>query len=273
MVRRTVAGGVVGACLLVGLGTGPARAGSITINMTTRAELSEKELAINLTVGNSGDEAAGSVVPSLRLRDREVRGAREDSLPPGGRIERTLVVPADDLGEGRWAFRVAVSYTDQNQYPFQALHVSVVTRGNPLPSKVAVTQVDVTPLENSAAMTMRVKNLAGVERAATVTVFTPEDIEVDGGPAEVKLDPWAEENVHVDIKNRTALTGSRYPVFASVEYDEPGTHHTVIAQGVVSVSSPRAFLPRALLWVVGGLLVAWVALLLWRGRARTRRPA
>ena len=266
--RRTAARGVAGALLLVGLAAGPARAGSITINMTTRTELSEKELSVHLTVGNTGDEAAGSVVPSLRLRDREVRGAREDSLPPKGRIERTMVVTADDLGEGRWPFRVAVSYTDQNQYPFQALHVSLVTRGNPLPAKVAVTQVDVTPLESSAAMMMRVKNLAGVERAVTVTVFAPEDIEIAGGPAEVKLAPWAEESVHLDISNRTALTGSRYPVFASVEYDEPGTHHAVVAQGVVSVSSPRAFLPRALLWVVGVLLVGWVALLLWRARGR-----
>src|SRR4029434_2446064 len=101
----------------------------------------------------------------------EAGGAREESLPPGGKMERTMVVPADDLGDGRWPFRVAVSYTDQNQYPFQALHVSLITRGNPLPAKAAVTAVDVTPLESSAAMTMRVKNLAGVERAATVTVF------------------------------------------------------------------------------------------------------
>ena len=110
--------------------------------MTTKTELSDRELSVNLVVTNSGDEAAGSVVPILRLRDHEARGAREDSLPPGGKMERTMVVPADDLGEGRWPFRVAVSYTDQNQYPFQALHVSLITRGNPLPGKAAVTKVD-----------------------------------------------------------------------------------------------------------------------------------
>src|SRR5262245_17769506 len=271
MMRRTVVRGVGGALLLVGLGAGVACAGSITINMTTRTELTDKELKVDLTVGNSGDEAAGSVVPILRLRDREVRGAREDSLAPGGRIERTLVVPAADLGEGRWPFRVAVSYTDQNQYPFQALHVSLITRGNPLPAKIAVTKVDITPLESSATMTIRLKNLAGVERAATVNVFAPEDIEIEGGAPEVKLAAWAEDSVERDITNRTALTGSRYPVFAIVEYDEQGTHHAVVSQGLVDVSTPRAFLPRALTLLVGVLLLGWVALLAWRFRGR--KPA
>jgi len=268
MVGPTVARSLALGFVLVGLGAVPARAGSITINMTTKTELSDKELSVNLVVSNSGDEAAGSVVPILRLRDHEARGAREESLPPGGKMERTMVVAADDLGEGRWPFRVAVSYTDQNQYPFQALHVSLITRGNPLPGKAAVTKVDVTPLESSADVNLKVKNLAGVERAASVTLFAPEDIEVQGGPEQVTLDPWAEDTVSFEITNRTALTGSRYPVFAAVEYEDGGTHHAILAQGIVEVASPRAFLPRTLLWVVGALLLGWVALLLLRSRSR-----
>ena len=260
--------GIAGALLLVGLGASPALAGSITINMTTRADLGAEELSVNLSVGNTGDEAAGTVVPILRLRDREVRAQREDSLAPGARIERTMVIPAADVTEGRWPFRVAVSYTDQNQYPFQALHVALVTRGNPLPAKVAVTRMEITPLESSATVTLRVKNLAGVERTAAVTLFAPEDVEIESPAAQVKLDPWAEELVHFDMTNRTALAGSRYPVFASVEYDEPGTHHTVVGQSAVEVRSPRAFLPRLLVWVVGALLLGWIGILVWRWRGR-----
>jgi hypothetical protein len=260
--------GIAGALLVLGLGAGPALGGSITINMTTRSDLREKELAVNLSVGNTGDEAAGSVVPILRLRDREVRAQREDSLAPGSRIERELVIPAEDVTEGRWPFRVAVSYTDQNQYPFQALHVALVTRGNPLPAKVAVTRMEITPLESSAAVMLRVKNLAGVERTAAVTVFAPEDVEVLNPASEVKLAPWGEEQVHFEMTNRTALAGSRYPVFAAVEYDEPGTHHSVVGQSTVEVRSPRAFLPRVLAWLVGALLLGWIAMLIlrWRGR-------
>ena len=268
MTRRTVGRAGAGALVLVGLAASLALAGSITINMTTRTELTEKELKVVLTVGNSGDEAAGSVVPILRLRDREVRAPREDVLPPGGRIERTLAVPADDLGDGRWPFRVAVSYTDQNQYPFQALHVSMITRGNPLPAKIAVTKIESSPLERTATVSMTLKNLAAVERTATITLWTPEDIEVQGGPASVSLAGWGEDRVEFELTNRTALAGSRYPVFAAVEYDEPGAHHSVIGQTTVEIRSPRAFLPRVLLWVVGGLIVLWLAILGWRMRSR-----
>jgi hypothetical protein len=90
---------------------------------------------------------------------------------------------------------------------------------------------------------------------------------VQGGPSEVKLAAWSEEIVHFEITNRTALAGSRYPVFAAVEYDEPGTHHTVVGQNTVEIRTPRAALPRVLVGVVVALLLLW-GVLAWRMRAR-----
>src|SRR5262249_49755916 len=124
------------AALALSLVASAARAGNISITMTTTAELRDKALSVRLTVNNTGDEAASSVVPILRLGQKEVRGTRHETLAPNQSFEDTLTVPDVSLGPGRWPFRMAVDYTDQNQYPFQALHVAIITVGNPSPAKV-----------------------------------------------------------------------------------------------------------------------------------------
>jgi hypothetical protein len=214
------------------------------------------------------------VVPILRLRDHEARGAREDSLAPGARIERTMVVPADDLGDGRWPFRVAVSYTDQNQYPFQALHVSLITRATRCPRRSRVPRISITPAREQRGRVDGGSRISPASKRDTRRSRSSRrrDIEVQGGPADVKLAAWDEENVHFDITNRTALAGSRYPRVRErgvrrarrpPRRPRPGRRRGAL--------TGDAALPRVLLWVVGVLLVAWLALLAWRGRARQAR--
>jgi hypothetical protein len=267
MTRRSA--GTFGAAVLsVLFVAAEASAGSITINMTTAVSYRDGSVAVDLQVSNSGDEAARSVVPILRVRDKEVRGTRRDALAPGEKLQATLAAPAPDLGTGRFPFRVAVDYTDANQYPFQALHVGLLTMGDPSPAKLAVTDISVGELSRSATVRMKVKNLAGVARRASVTLFTPDDIEASDGTQTVELAAWGEAPVRVDLVNRTALAGSRYPLFVAAEYDDEQTHQTVVAQGLVSIISPRAFVSAWLWWVVGGLLAGWIVVLVIRGLTR-----
>jgi hypothetical protein len=68
--------------------------------------------------------------------------------------------------------------------------------------------------------------------------------------------------------NRTALAGSRYPLFVAAEYDDGETHHAVVAQGVVSIISPRAFVSTWLWWMVGAVCASVGA----HGRITPRPP-
>ena len=244
-----------------------ARAGSISISMTATASVKDGALEVALKISNSGDEAANSVVPILRLRDREARGSRRDSLAPGDTIEDTLRVPMGDLGSGRWPFRVATDYTDANQYPFQALHVAVVTVGDPSPSKVAVSDITIPAVSESGTVSMKIKNLAAAARDAEVTVFAPDGLEVLTPTQQVTLKPWESVDARADLVNRTALAGSRYPIFVAVEYDDGGVHQTLVANGTVEIQQRRALVAHGLLWVVGALVVAWVILLVRRRMA------
>ena len=163
---------LVGAPALVLCLAGPAAAGSISISIQPVVELREGALSAQVKVSNVGDEAAQSVAAVLVFGEHKARGEIHPSLAPGAAMDATLSLPVGDLGTGRWPYQVAVDYTDANQYPFQAIHLGLVTLGSPPPAKMAVSEVKADPLSNAGTLRIRLKNLAGVVRQASLSVVT-----------------------------------------------------------------------------------------------------
>ena len=259
---------IVAACALAA----PAEAGTISITISQGVAVSADKLMVNLKVGNSGDEAALSVTPSLRFGDQVVRGKGKQSLAPNTSFEETLTLPVGSLGEGRWPYRIAVDYTDQNQYPFQALQTQAILVGNPPPAKIAVPAIKSDDIAGSGTLTLTVKNLTADPHTARVSVFVPEGLEATDPVREVKLEGWKEQVLEVPVTNRTALAGSRYPVFVAVEYDDGSVHQAAVAQGMVSVIEVQSFFSRngRLLWIGAGVLIAlWLGVVVMRGVGRS----
>jgi len=255
------------------LAAAPAFAGSITISVTPTVEVHDQSLVARTKVTNSGNEAARSVTPVLRFGDKEVRGKGKTTLAPNESMEETLTLDVGELGQGRWPYRFAVDYTDANEYPFQALQVGSLLVGNPPPAKVAVPEMKAGALSTTGSLTVRIKNLSGTQRTATVAVFVPEGLEVATPVPDLTLPAWGEKTVSVPLTNRTALAGSRYPVFANVQYDDAPVHQSVLAQTVVEILAPQSFFGsrQGALWMGAGVLVlVWVAVMLWRAMVRPR---
>lgn len=249
------------ALLTTGLFAVQATAGTISMNISQNAELRDGSLVVTVNVSNSGDEAALNVTPVLRFRESEIRGKGQPTLEPKGAFEEELRLPAGDLGPGRWPYRLAVDYTDGNQYPFQALQSQIVVLGNPPPAKVAVPAVTAEPIAGTGDLTVTLKNLTDAEQKATVSVLVPDGLEAEAKSMDAVLPAWAEEQMDVGITNRAALAGSRYPVFVAVEYDDAGTHQTVVARGMVEIVGSDSFLDRnaRYLWMAAiGLVVLWL---------------
>lgn len=219
------------------LAVGVALAGSISITTTQRPSYADGKLTVAVTVGNSGDEAAQSVSPVLEFRGEKARGKRHDELAPGKTVEDGLTLEVGELGPGRWIYAVAVDYADANQYPFQALQMGSVTVGDIGPAKVTATKVTAEPIAKDGKLSVDLKNLAGEARTVHVTTHVPEGLEVTADVGEVSLEPWAERVVTADVVNRTALAGSRYPVFIAVEYDRDDGHYGAVFQGIVEITS------------------------------------
>lgn len=258
--------------LLASMLGGTAAAGTISITISQAARFSAGNVVVDVKVGNSGDEAALSVTPILRFGDKEVRGKGQASLAPNTSFDETLSIPVGTLGEGRWPYQLAVDYTDQNQYPFQALQTQTIIVGNPPAAKVAIPNLRPEDISGSGSLAVTVKNLTPDTRTAKVSVLVPEGLEATEPVQEVTLEGWKDAVLDVPITNRTALVGSRYPVFVAVEYDDGPVHQAVVSQGIVAVTSAGSFLDRwgRALWVGAIVLVGvWLALI---GIRTLRRP-
>ena len=259
--------------LLLGLLVSRAHAGTISISITSTAELQGDKLQVKVTVKNSGDEAAQSVTPVLHFRGQEARGQARPQLEPGASMEQTLVLPADKLGTGRWPFSLAVDYTDAASWPFQAMHAATVTNGSPPPAKVGIEKIAATTLAGAGSIDATAANLSATERKVTPSVIVPEGIEAKATLGEITLAAWEKKPISVPLVNRTAKEGSRYPVFVVLEYDDGDAHQSLVSSGVVEIEPPPSYdRQKQVLYVGAGVLAAlWIATMLWR--VVRRQPA
>lgn len=240
------------------LAASQAWAGTIAIQVSQRAELSEGELRAAVSLSNGGDEAAYAVTPILRFRGAEMRGATQPTLPPKQPLEASLAVPVGALPPGHWPYEIAVEYADANLYPFQALSVGMLAVGSPPLPKVAVPALASPVLADHAELPVHVKNLSETERRVTVQVLAPDAIEEKHAREEALLGPWAELEIPVELTNRAALPGSRYPLFVTVEYEDGPVHQTLVAQTTVEIRPADASLwPRGrYVWIAAGIFGA-----------------
>lgn len=239
-----------------------ADAKTISITIKQRAELRGESLVVNVTVGNTGDESAKAVAVNLRFGDKHVRGKLRDDLPPNGTFEEELSVPTGALGQGRWPYAIAVDYADANLYPFQALLVTTTAVGSPPPAKLAVNEITASAIAESGPLRVHLKNLSDTARDLSYRVIVPEGLEASDGSGAVPLEGWGETTETITVVNRTALAGSRYPVFVVLEYDDGGLHQSIVSQGVVEIVPPRNFWEQnqTFLFAGAGVLVAvWLA--------------
>lgn len=236
-------------------------AGTLAINVTHRAELTGGELRATVTLSNEGDETARAVTPVLRFRGVETRGATQADLPPKQPVEASLAVPAGTLADGRWSYEIVVEYADSNLYPFQAISLGTLAVGSPPLPKVAVPALPSPVLADHAEFPVHVKNLSETERRLIVKVLAPEAIEAKYTSEEALLGPWAELELPVELTNRAALPGSRYPLFVTVEYEDGPVHQTLVAQTSVEIGAAEAKLGREgrYLWIAAGIFGALVA--------------
>ena len=245
----------------------PAGAKSISITMAPTAQLTDGTLSVKLTVSNRGDEAAQTVVPTLRFLDQQARGQGRSALGPNESMEETLTVPAANLGTGRWPFRVAIDYTDANQYPFQAMHVATVETGSTPPAKVVVQEIQAPALSSSGSFNVKLKNVSGNPRNVAVGVVVPEGSRSPARRCRCRSLPGRRRPSpgRSSIARRSPAAGTRSS--SRCEYDDGSTHQTAVAQGIVEIMAPRSFFAQRqrALWVGAGILVAlWIGFILWR---------
>jgi hypothetical protein len=98
-------------------------------------------------------------------------------------------------------------------------------------------------------------------------VLVPEGLEVATPRTELQLAAWEEAEISVGLTNRTALAGSRYPVFVAVEYDDGPVHQALVVRNIVEILASDSPLERhgQYLWIGAAVLgLLFLALVVFR---------
>jgi hypothetical protein len=259
------------ALLWISMPSSIAEAGTISLSTEVTTTLKPGAVTVAVKVTNSGDEAAQTVVPTLRFAGKDTRLPGTASLPPRQTMEASVELPFAQATAGQWPLVATTDYADSNGYPFQALQVSLVSSPGALPALIAIVGMDADLVHTTGRIRARLKSLSDAAQSVRPQLYLPRGLELAAPVEPLSLSPWAEAELSARIVNRAALAGSRYPAFLTVEYDDAAGHHAAIGHSVLEIRAPRASTARYAWIAAAALVLAWLALLAWR-RIRARPP-
>jgi hypothetical protein len=127
-----------------------AEAASVSMSISAAPEIKEGVLQTEVTL-----RTAHSVTTVLKFKHLNIHGPAQVALPPKKTAEFSLSQHVGDVAAGRWPYHLVVSYADANQYPFQAIHLGLVTVGAPPPAKVVVTDFESEPIDQDGRVQFR----------------------------------------------------------------------------------------------------------------------
>ncbi len=223
--------------LLVAGGT--AMASIITLETTTAVTVDKETANVHVTVVNKGDETAYNVRIQAELNKEKKAGSHKEQLDVNGEQTQDVAFEMKGMKPGRYPMTLYVDYTDRNQYPSTALSVVYVDYQDHAASRVTG---EMKPLEISERekMIIVIKILENTGKDTKVRLIVPKEFSGEPPVTELKLPPGGEKTLVYEVKNLAALPGSRYPIYAVIEYDDEQYHYANAVSEMVSVTEKRS---------------------------------
>jgi len=218
---------------------------TITANTTARPP----DLNVQIVVANVGDEAAHDVQITLRKENETTTLPLRSLLAPhaSAEVESNLSIERTVLG--RHPLFVTVGYADTNGYPFSAILCATFFIEKDTSSDI-FGMMRTEPLAENGRLSLQLKNVGQEEVGFRTNIFTPRELSVGDYEREVQLSPERETSFEVPVRNFSALPGSRYQVYAVVEYEKENVHYTNVISGQVEIIASISFFTRYRSWMV-----------------------
>jgi hypothetical protein len=83
--------------------------------------------------------------------------------------------------------------------------------------------------------TIDIRNLEDKEKTVTITIYGPKELIISPAQQTIKLAAKSEQKTDLDVSSFGALAGSNYVIFASMDYEDAGVHHSSTATGMIKV--------------------------------------
>ncbi|MEA1925453.1 MAG: CARDB domain-containing protein, partial [Candidatus Altiarchaeota archaeon] len=218
-------------------------AGHISLNTryTFPSVVTTGNFTVNVEVKNTGDEAAYDVsLTPLLSEDLESEPlAVGNKIAAGGTFTGEMEVNLqDNVIPGEYALAVLTDYKDANGYPFSSVSIppeKLVIRKNSNALVSATIERIKLPVNGKKNIKLNLRNLEDKEHQVRVLLLLPREFDTGSEIEIINLESRGERRLEFDLMPKGALSGSTYVIYALLEYDEDGIHHTSNAVGVVEV--------------------------------------
>ncbi len=272
--RRRVA--IRNACLaatwsavLAGAPNAVATPGVIALQITASARHQDTTSEVDVTVANVGDEPAESLQVHVDFDGLRRSGVVAPRLPANDTREETIRFVTPGILPGRHPMIIIVEYTDANGYPLSAVSYATLIVAKDRPPTLG-SSLESIELFETGEMALRVTNLGEQAREVEARLVLPRELAFDPGGTSFALDRLESHTEVIRVRNHAALSGSTYPVFALLEYQEDGQNACVFVPATITVvdNQPNSIDLRLIVLVAALSLLLGIVLLQLRDKTQ-----
>jgi len=249
-------------------------------SMTVERVINSGTSSINVSLANSGDEAANGVQLSLLLpagftANTVFLGRMDPNIPQTASF---LIQIGSSTTPGVYPIALLTEYKDANGYQFSSVTPNYLVIKEARSSQVdaTVSQEEIGNKGEVKKIIVSLRNMDQLDHDVTIRVYAPKELKVNPSEKTMTVKARDSPQTEFEISSFGALPGSNYVVFTSVDYDLGGIHYTSTASGLIKVvqqKDPVSFQGWLPIIVVAILVIAVIAFqFIGRPRQKSSMP-
>ncbi len=212
-------------------------AGTISITPRVKQVIVEEKRGLEISIDNSGDEAAKNAQIHIDLAGVTLSGPLWNTLSPKEEKSHTFFLETLPTAPGNHPVYVTIDFTDLNMYPFTALDVTLINVGADSKPARLFGKSRPASIKKSGKLSFTLKNLDEEPKHVSVRVFGPREINFQATAPMLDLPAGSVIEKTMKVTNFSALAGAAYPVYLVFEYDLSDRHFTYALKSRVSIQA------------------------------------
>ena len=237
----------------------------ITMVMQTTITASPEKVEVKIKVQNNGDEPAVSIYPELQLGSAEVKLARLNKMAVNDSNQWTHTFLPGEAGlklNGTYPLLITLIYHDLNMYAMSMPEVvlfELVKGGKELSFTGRIGTIDI---QGTGQVNLALDNSTDRAVAGRFRMLLPKELTTANKSGTFDLQANQTRQLRFPITNMGALVGSSYKIFAIMEFDESGSHYSVLSSAMINVKKPVDKESGRFLIIGGGSFIFFIFLLM-----------
>lgn len=213
----------------------PADASFIRLESHSNAQTDGKNVRIFVAITNTGDESALNVRPQLIGPDVNQYLPTIAEIKPGESLEaEPFVLERPSDRPGAYSLGLIFHHTDASNYPLSACSYVAYVRGKQKPAPLTARLKDAT-LAGKGQIVLNVGNPSRETIIVRIMLVLPQELVCGMATQQVRLKAGRESRLKFRVHNLGAPEEANYAIFALLDYEGEGFHHSDVAAASVQI--------------------------------------